>query len=66
MISIMNLNNLKPAWRQLKVLNSMRPMDQKEILSVLEMAEGMAVSKSTRLLMHTLIFIVLTFCCQGG
>jgi hypothetical protein len=62
----MNLNNLKPAWRQFRLVNSMQRMDQKEILFMLERAEGMATSKSNRLLMYTIVFIVLTFCCQGG
>lgn len=41
-------------------------MDQKEILYILESAEDIAVSKTTRLLMHTVLLTVLTICCQGG
>jgi hypothetical protein len=62
----MNLDNLKPAWRQFRLSNSMQVMDQKEILFMLEGAEGITISKSNRLLMYTIVFIVLTFCCQGG
>lgn len=62
----MNLNNLKPAWRQFRLLNSVQLMDQEEILAMLERAEGMAVNKTNRFLMHTIMFIVLTCCCQGG
>lgn len=62
----MNLDNLKPAWRQFRFLNSMQRIDQEEILCLLERAEGMAVSKANRLLMHTTLFAILTLCCQGG
>jgi hypothetical protein len=62
----MNLNNLKPAWRQFRLVNSMQPLDQNEILLMLERAEGTAVSKTNRLLMHTVMFVLLIFCCQGG
>jgi hypothetical protein len=44
----------------------MQPLDQREILLMLEKAEGMAISKTNTLLMHAFLFIVLTFCCQGG
>ncbi|MEO7988524.1 MAG: hypothetical protein ABI663_03225 [Chryseolinea sp.] len=62
----MNLNNLKPAWRQLRVLNSMQGMNQEEILLILEGTEIMAISKTNRLLMLTIVFMVITFFCQGG
>ena len=62
----MNLSNLKPAWRQFRLLNSMQPMDQGEILFILERVEGMAVSKAHRFLINAIMFIVFTFCCQGG
>lgn len=62
----MNLSNLKPAWRQLRLLNSMQPMDQKEILLMLDRAEGITLSKTHRSVMITFMFLVLTFCCQGG
>ena len=62
----MNLNNLKPAWRQWRVLNSMQGMNQEEILLILEGAEIMAISKTNRLLMLTIVFMVITFFCQGG
>jgi hypothetical protein len=40
-------------------------MDQEDILAILERAEGMAMSKTNRLLI-TLVFMVVTVCCQGG
>jgi hypothetical protein len=62
----MNLNNLKPAWKQLRLYNSMQPIDQHEILLILERAEGIAVSKNYRSLISIMMVAVLTFCCQGG
>jgi hypothetical protein len=62
----MNLNNLKPAWRQFQFLNSMERMDREEILFMLDKAEGMAIRKTNRLVMHAMTFLVLTCCCQGG
>ena len=61
----MNLNDLKPAWRQFQLLNSMQRIDREEILCMLDKAEGMAIRKTNRLVMHAMTFIVLT-CCQGG
>lgn len=61
----MHLNNLKPAWRRFKLLNSMRSMNQEEILLILERAEGTSI-KTNRFMMHALMFIVVALCCQGG
>lgn len=62
----MNLNNLKPAWRQFRLLNSMQPMEQDEILFIIEHAEDMTIGRFNRLLINSVMFIVLTICCQGG
>jgi hypothetical protein len=62
----MNLNDLKPAWRQFVVLNSMQSMDQNEILSLIEQADRQAVRRLPGFLATTIMFIILTVCCQGG
>lgn len=62
----MHLDNLKAAWQQFRLVNSMKNMDQSEILLILENAERMSTKKSGRLLMHSVLFIVITLCCQGG
>jgi hypothetical protein len=62
----MNLSNLKPAWQQFRLRNSLQPLSHQEILFILESAEGMAVNKTHRLMVNTLVFVVYTFCCQGG
>jgi len=62
----MNLNNLKPAWRQFQVVNSMQSIDKEEILSIIERAESMTANTINRLLMNSVIIVVLIVCCQGG
>lgn len=62
----MNLNNLKPAWRQFLLFNSMQLMDQKEILLILEQADSKPVRSLSVSLINTLMFIMLTVCVQGG
>ena len=62
----MNLDNLKPAWQQFRLSNSIQRMDQKEIFLILERAEEIAITKTSRLLIHAAMFIALTLCCQAG
>ncbi len=62
----MNLNNLKPAWRQFRLLNSMQSMDHIEILFIIERAEDVRISKIHKCLLSSVMFIVLIVCCQGG
>ncbi len=62
----MNLNNLRPAWRRFRLLNSMQSMSQQEIMLMLEAAENTAVNKTNRLVLHIAMFVVLVFFFQGG
>lgn len=62
----MNLNNLKPAWRQFQLLNSMQSMDKEEILLIIERAEEMSISNIHRYLITAIMFTVLIIGCQGG
>jgi hypothetical protein len=62
----MNLDNLKPAWQQLKVLNSMQALDREEILLTIERAEGLVINKTNQVLITDFMFIVVTLCCQAG
>jgi hypothetical protein len=62
----MNLENLKPAWKQFVLTNSMYSAEQNEILSIIGNTQ---LHKSKRLPVYmaiTLVFIMLTVCCQGG
>jgi hypothetical protein len=62
----MNLDNLKPAWRQFRLVNSMEAMDKKEILSIIERAEDFGARKIHRSLINVIVFTVLVISCQGG
>ena len=56
----MQLNDLKPAWKQLKLLNALNPIESNEILSIIESRENRNKTKLQR------VFIVITIFCQGG
>jgi len=62
----MNLNNLKPAWRQFRLLNSMQSIDKQEILFIIERAEDMRIGKMHRSLINSILFTALIIFCQGG
>lgn len=62
----MNLNNLKPAWKQFLLSNSMQSIDQKEILFIIERADRQTTRRLPQFLINTIMFIVLTICSQGG
>jgi len=62
----MNLNNLKPAWQQFRLLNSMHSMDKEEILFIIEQVEERGISKIHRGMINSIIVVVITIFCQGG
>ena len=62
----MQLNDLKPAWKQLKLLNAMRHIESKEILSIIENPENTNKTKLQRVLFNIVMFIIITVFCQGG
>jgi hypothetical protein len=62
----MNLNNLKPAWKQFVRSNSMQSIDQKEILFIIERADRRTIGRLPGVMINTMMFVILTVCCQGG
>ena len=62
----MQLNDLKPAWKQLKLLNAMNHIESNEILSIIERRENTNKTKLQRVLLNIIMFIVITIFCQGG
>ena len=62
----MRINDLKPAWKQLKLLNAMQHIESKEILSIIENPENTNKTKLQRVLFNIVIFIVITIFCQSG
>lgn len=63
----MNLNKLKPAWRQYKLEHS---LDQLEHEAILALIDGPGTSKLYPLskisLFNGLLLSLLMICCQGG
>lgn len=62
----MQLNNFNSAWRQLKLLNSMQQIESKDILAIIDSSENTDRIKLQRVLINVVIFVVVTFFCQGG
>ena len=62
----MQLNDLKPAWRQMKLLNAMQPMDSDEVLSIIAGQQKVDKANYQGIALKVIMFIVLTFFCQGG
>lgn len=62
----MQLDNLKPAWKQLKILNAIELIESNEILSIIEKPENMNNFKLLRVLFGLAMFIFITIICQGG
>jgi hypothetical protein len=62
----MELNNLKPAWKQLKIMNAIQQIDSNEILSIIEKPGSLNNIKLQRFLLGLVIFIFITIFCQGG
>ena len=62
----MQINDLKPAWKQLKLLHDMHRIESNEILSIIEERENTNKTKLPRVLLNIVIFVVITIFCQGG
>ena len=62
----MNLSDLKPAWRQFRLLNSLEWMDQEEILYIIKRTQHLTGNSLQRMLFNAAMFIILMICCQGG
>jgi hypothetical protein len=62
----MHLNNLKLAWKQLKIMNAIQLIESNEILSIIEKPEKMNNIKIQRFLFGLGMFIFITIFCQGG
>ena len=59
----MQLNDLKSAWKQTKLMNGMHSSNAQDILAVIDQPP---TSRKKRLLIDLVMFILLTIICQGG
>ena len=62
----MQLDNLKPAWKQLKFLDAIQHIESKEILSIIENSGNANKTKLQRVVFNLVLFAIITISCQGG
>ena len=62
----MHLDNLKTAWKQLKIINAIQLIETNEILSIIEEKENLNNIRKYRILFGLVIFFLITLFCQGG
>lgn len=62
----MDLNNLKIAWKQLKIMNAIPLIESNEILSIIEKPENGNNIKLQRFLYVLVMLIFITLFCQSG
>lgn len=62
----MQLDDFKPTWRRIRFLNAMQPIEQEEILCIIEKAEYTTRTKLHRVLTSATLFVLITICCQAG
>ena len=62
----MPLNSLKSAWDHYKLLHSLHPYEDDEILSIIASPERMNKSRLQRILVNLIVFVVITLCCHSG
>ena len=62
----MSFNNLKPAWQQYKLENSLDKADIEGILQLIDAPQASAYSFNITALINGLLLPLLFVCCQGG
>lgn len=62
----MQLDDLKPAWQQFKLLSAMHPLDANEILFMIEHPESTDKTKLQKVLYALVMFMAIAIFCQGG
>jgi len=62
----MQLNDLKSAWEQIKLIHSLEPIVSSEVLNIIEQPQASGKSKVQSILVNVIMFIVITMICQSG
>lgn len=62
----MQLNDLKSAWEQMKLIHSLEPILSREIRVIIEQPQSTGKSKVQSVLVNVVMFIIITMICQGG
>jgi hypothetical protein len=60
----MQLNDFESAWKQLKLINAMHPIESKEILSIIEITD--CANRTKLVFLNLVLFMIITIFCQGG
>ncbi len=62
----MQLNQLKPAWKQLKQMQSLQPLETSNLLALIDTPAPKGYTKLQSVLLNLTWFVILTVVCQGG
>lgn len=62
----MNLDKLKPAWKQFKFQNSLDSYSEEYITVLTQCENNLLGNKANRIVGNVVIFLILLICCQGG
>ena len=62
----MNLDDLKPAWRQYKLSQAMEPLEVNEVLSLIDLAEDTRTTRVRWVVLNLVLFLSITFMITGG
>ena len=62
----MNLNDLKPAWQQLKLMNAMDPLEVNDVLLAIDQAETSKTHKVRQTVLAVIMFVTFTIILQSG
>ncbi len=62
----MQLNDLKSAWEQMKLIHSLEPIISSEVLDIIEQPQSSGKGKAQSILLNVVVFIIITMICQSG
>ena len=61
----MNLNKFKPAWSQFRLMNSLSPIKDDEVMRIIETPRNRMAMIFRSMIRHTAMYSFLIICCQG-
>ena len=61
----MQLEDLKSAWRQHKLVSSLEPVSSDDILAIIEPSDMGVMVKIQRVMLHAALFAILIMFCQA-
>jgi hypothetical protein len=61
----MNLNKFRPAWDQFRLMNSLHPVTEDEVMRIIETKDRGITLMFRRMVRNTAMYSFLIICCQG-